>query len=160
MTVVEPMELTTEQTLLPLRWGCDVMNCSKCSAPIDYRFSTVCPHCSTELPITQLASDDETPLTLHDRPSAVLPSKRRLSLKQHFGNAVLVLMCSFASTVVGASTLFFIGGIIYRILSTPEPHSCGQGMAIAYLLILTGGFLGCTGGTVFGYRHTMSVNSG
>lgn len=113
----------------------------------------MCPHCSTELPDAQPASDDEGASTIHDRPTSVLPSKRRLSLGQFVTDTVLVLMCSFASTIVGAATLFFIGGIIYRILSTPNPQICGAGEAFAYLSIVMGGFLGGTGGTVFGYRQ-------
>jgi hypothetical protein len=127
------------------------MNCSKCSAPIDYRFSTVCPDCASDLPVSNPVTNDVEPLPL------VAPNHDKLNFGQHVGNVTLVLMCSFASMVVGASAMFFIGGTIYRILITPGPYTCGQATALAYLSILIGGFLGCTGGTVFGYRNTMST---
>lgn len=143
------MELSTEQALLSVRYGCEVMNCSKCSAPIDYRFSTVCPRCEAEL-------QSGEPVTVYVEPSTLLsPTVRKLSVGQHIGNAILVLLCSFASTILGAIAMFFIGGILYKVLITSGQSHCGLASALAYLSMLTGGFLGCTSGTVFGYRNRM-----
>jgi hypothetical protein len=136
------------------------MNCSQCSTPVDYRFSTTCLLCRAELPVPEPARDQEGSLVPDAKGPIALqpPRQRKMTLGKRVANASLVLMCSFASMILGASATFFIGWIIYQMISTPGPHSCGQGTAIAYLLILTGGFLGCTSGAVFGYRNTMSHN--
>jgi hypothetical protein len=126
------------------------MNCSKCSASVDYRFSTICPRCESDLTLGE-------PLSAYVEPSTLLaPTVRKLSFGQHVGNAVLVLLCSFASTILGATAMFLVGGILYRIV-TSVPYHCGLASALAYLSILMGGFLGCTTGAVFGYRNRISA---
>src|SRR5688572_2885103 len=119
------------------------MNCSKCSAPIDYRFSTVCPRCESDLTLSDSVSAYVEPSTL------LAPTVLKLSIGQHLGNAILVLLCSFASTILGATAMFVVGGIVFRVLITSGQNHCGLGSALAYLSIVMGGFLGCTSGAVF-----------
>ena len=125
------------------------MNCPKCDAPIDYRFCTDCPQCQSELTPTGPAED------------CVSTSQRtetkgfKLSPGDHVANAVIVLMCSGLGSVLGAVMSYICSGAVYLMLftSTGSSADCSRGTAFAMLSILFGGFLGGSGGTIFGYRN-------
>lgn len=124
------------------------MNCPKCAKSIEYRFSAVCPNCQTELPATNSALECFEPVV------PLQSKKRNLSIGQHVGNALVVLITAATCTVGGAVMMYGLAGILYRtFLSGPvDSAGCARGMAVAMLSIVIGAFLGCTGGSIVGYK--------
>ena len=71
-------------------------------------------------------------------------------------NLWYVLTASFVGMISGATVLYFTAAAIYIALSSPESYpgeNCARGMAIGWLSILSGAFLGTIGGTVFAVKN-------
>jgi hypothetical protein len=76
--------------------------------------------------------------------------------KQSLLNFWYVITASFVGMISGATVLYFSAAIIYIPLSGPESYpgeNCARGMAIGWLSILGGAFLGIVGGTVFAVKN-------
>jgi hypothetical protein len=124
------------------------MNCPRCDTSIEYRFSTICPNCQTELPSFNPAIECFEPF------APLQTKKRKLSIGHHVGNALVVIITAVTCTVGGAVMMYGLAGILYRtFLSGPVgTHNCSRGMALGMLSILLGAFLGCTGGSIVGFK--------
>ncbi len=140
------------------------MNCPNCGAPPDYRFSTRCSYCESDL-----STANESPNSLTTLPTA----KDRRALFRHAADALVILLSSSICTIAGAVLAYCAGGLTYLMFFVPHrPNSCGEGAAVMVLSVLAGGFLGCIGGSIVGYKirfesetaakisHELSIESG
>src|SRR5687768_13970756 len=124
-----------------------VMNCQSCNASIDYKYLTNCGQCGRELDQATLSP----PEAIAKR-SLVDGGNKHFTWKQRLLNAWYVLTASFVGLISGATVLYFAAALIYIPLSGPESYpgeNCARGMAIGWLSMLSGAFLGIVGGTVF-----------
>ena len=121
------------------------MNCQNCNTNIDYNYLTNCPQCGRELEKDNLPKLDPS-----------LNSAKRSSWTYKLTNLVWVLSTAFAGMLGGAVVTYFSAGIIYLALRAPETRPgehCSEGMAIGFLSILLGGFLGSVAGTTIAVKR-------
>jgi hypothetical protein len=126
------------------------MNCQSCDTSIDYRFLTNCPQCET-------AQTDLVPI---DRVDAPVEVEIRPKWTRRLASVVYFFMASFAGMISGAVVIFFSTIMAYNAFMSNDParHSCGQGELIAILALITGGFLGTVGGSVFAMKNPICKN--
>jgi hypothetical protein len=122
------------------------MNCRNCNTIINYNYVTDCPQCGCAVEEGDLPKLD--PSTRSGEKNRVWP--------YYVANSIYVLATSGVGMISGAVVLYFGAALVYIALSSPETYpgeNCAQGMALGFLSILTGAFLGAVGGTVFGVKH-------
>ena len=123
------------------------MNCQSCKASIHYKYLTNCSQCGRGLDQATLSPPEAT---------AVDGGHKPFTWKHRLLNFWYVLTASFVGMISGATVLYFTAALIYIPLSGPESYpgeNCARGMAIGWLSILTGAFLGIVGGTVFSVKN-------
>lgn len=127
------------------------MNCQSCNASIDYKYLTNCGQCGRELNQATLSP----PETAAKRP-LVDGGNKAFTWKHRLLNFWYVITASFVGMISGATVLYFSAAIILIPLNGPETYpgeNCARGMAIGWLSILSGAFLGIVGGTVFSVKN-------
>ena len=128
-----------------------VMNCKSCNTTIDYRFLTNCAHCNCEVEEGSLTQIDSLP-----DPPSIQPG---LPWRQSLINLCYVFATSAAGMISGAVVLYCLAAIVYRTFfmdvgGNPSTH-CGRGMAVAFLSILCGAFLGTVGGSILAVKKPL-----
>lgn len=120
------------------------MNCQNCNTILDYHFQTNCDHCETEQPS----------LPVQPIMDAV-PVESRSRWPRRIINFAYLLVSSFIAMFLGAAVLFHGAVITCRLFldgTGNASHDCARGNFIGLLVILTGGFLGTIGGSVFAVK--------
>ena len=126
------------------------MRCQSCNASIDYKYLTNCGQCGRELDQSTLSTEATAKRPLAEG------SDKALTWKQRLLNFWYVMTASFVGMISGATVLYFSAAIALISLSSPETYpgeNCARGMAIGWLSILGGAFLGIVGGTVFAVKN-------
>src|SRR5262245_11928985 len=99
------------------------MNCSQCESSIDYRFSTTCLTCNSEL--VAINAGDASVQTL----TQVEERSRPLKLVHHLANVALTFVAASTGLIVGAVITYLIGGCVYLLIYSNEVHdghSCAR----------------------------------
>ena len=128
------------------------MNCQRCNARIDYRFLANCAYCGYEIERAVLPKIDAIPAHL------VTSVEKSLTWKQRLINMAYVFVSSIAGMISGAVVVYFTAAIVYSSLfsSLGNPsQDCARGMAVGFLSITSGAFLGTVGGSVFAVKHPL-----
>lgn len=124
----------------------EAMNCRNCNTTINYNYVADCPQCGSAVAGGDLPKLD--PSTGSGQKESVWPYR--------LVNVIYVLLTAGVGMISGAVVFYFSGAVLNIAFSSPETYpgeSCARGTAIAMLTILTGGFLGTVGGSVFGVKH-------
>ena len=124
------------------------MDCCHCGSPIDYRFSTTCLNCNTDL--IQASTDAQTLKDTEHKVSA------RLKVRHHLVNLTTTLAATVAGLFVGSFATYFLGCAIYLLLNKADivgDLTCGGGSALGFLLLIGGANVGSVGGGIFGFAH-------
>lgn len=128
------------------------MNCQGCNTTVDYRFLTNCPNCETKQAGILITAPIQDPVE----------SEKRLTWTKRFVNLAYIFVSSLAGMVSGAVVLYF-GAAIICITFLPSSgnpsEDCLRGNAIAFLSIISGGFLGTLGGSVFAMKNPLCKRS-
>ena len=130
------------------------MNCQGCDARIDYRFITSCTYCDCEV---------KQPSLVETAPSSALDShesvEKPVTWRRGLINVVYILVSSLAGMISGAVIVYFAAAFTYLAFfsraGAESSHDCARGMAIAFLSIMLGAFLGTVGGSVFAVKHPL-----
>lgn len=130
------------------------MNCQRCNTRIDYLYLTNCVHCGCA--IEPAGASELQPLP---EVPPLESFQKRLTWKQLFANLAYLLVSSISFMVSGAVVVWVGAGFIMNVLidffdpvQTPGEY-CGFGMAVGYLSILVGGFLGTMGGAAVAVKR-------
>lgn len=122
------------------------MNCRNCNSNIDYNYVSNCPECGGELEKDELPKLD---------PSMMTAEKRR-KWTYRSTNLLYTLSLAFAGMFAGAMVTYVSFGAIYLAVRSPEPTPgahCGEGMALGFLSLFAGAFLGTVAGAVLAVRR-------
>ena len=131
------------------------MNCPNCTAPMEYRFSTICSYCESEFSTSEGMIDDCRTLDSPRSFDGFVHDAYWHVIGNYVRNGLLILFCSGLGSVLGGLVMWFTAGLAaMAIIRTGNPSDdCAAGAAVTMLSLLTGGFLGCIGGTIGGYRN-------
>lgn len=122
------------------------MNCKNCNTELDYRFLNNCPQCGCEVEQT----NPPTPYPVLDLP----PAGSGLTWIKRLINIAYVFAAALAGTISGAVAVYALAAMVYLALFSGGPRdSCSQGTAVAFLSIVSGGYLGTIAGSVFAVKH-------
>lgn len=125
------------------------MNCPNCNTIINYNYVTECPQCGCAVETGDLPKLDPSSST-----------KKPRAWRYYLANTIYVLVTSGVGMISGAVVIYFSAALLYIALSSPETYpgeSCARGMALGFLSILTGAFLGTIGGAAFGIKHPLPI---
>ena len=132
------------------------MNCQSCDTRIDYHFLTNCAHCGC-------AVEPGDALDLQPLPEVppLESFQKRKSWKRRLVNLGYLFVSAIAFMISGAVVVWVGVGFIMNVLidlldpvQTPGEY-CRFGMAVGYLSILLGGFLGTIGGSVLAVKRPL-----
>ena len=130
------------------------MNCPSCNARIDYRFLTNCAYCDCEVERASLAQNNPIP-DLQLTPSV----EENLTWKKGLTNLAYVFASAIAGMISGAVVVYVTVGIAYVTFFSGgggnPSQACARGMAIGFLSVLSGAFLGTVGGSVFAVKRPL-----
>ena len=132
------------------------MNCQSCNTRIDYLYLTNCVHCGCAI---------EPAGAFELQPLPEVPSiesfQKRLTWKRRLVNLGYLFVSAISFMISGAVVLWVGAGFVMNVLidffdpiQTPGEY-CGFGMAVGYLSILAGGFLGTVGGAVLAVKRPL-----
>ncbi|HEV8431724.1 MAG TPA: hypothetical protein VGQ41_27740 [Pyrinomonadaceae bacterium] len=88
--------------------------------------------------------------------------ENRPALAKRLTNLIYIFVSSLAAMISGAVVLYFGAAItcIAFLSSSGNPGAdCARGSAIAFLSIVSGGFLGTVGGCVFAMKNPLCKGS-
>lgn len=131
------------------------MNCKSCNTEIDYHFLTNCAHCGC-------AVEPEGAPQHHPLPEVPLESlQKRLNWKRLLINVGYTLVSAIAFMITGAVVVWIGVGVVMKILidffdpvQTPGEY-CGFGMAVGFLSLIGGGFLGTIAGSAVAIKRPL-----
>jgi hypothetical protein len=130
------------------------MNCQSCNTRIDYLYLTNCEHCGCTL--EAVGASELPPLP---EPPPLESFRKQLTRKRRLVNLGYLLVSAIAFMISGAVVVWVGVGFVFNALidifdpvQTPGEY-CGLGMAVGYLSILGGAFLGTIGGSVLAVKR-------
>jgi hypothetical protein len=74
---------------------------------------------------------------------------------------MLILSMSAVGMFLGALVIYFLAGFVYLAIypgGVTNGYECARGMAVSYLSLFGGAFLGCSGGAVLGAKIVFKQN--
>jgi len=132
------------------------MNCKNCNTRIDYHFVTNCAQCGCAV---------EPEGTAQHEPLPEVPPlesfRKRLTWKRLLVNVGYTLVSAVAFMITGAVVVWVVAGVVVNALidyfdpvQTPGEY-CGFGMAVGFLSLIGGGFLGTIAGSVVAVKRPL-----
>ena len=128
-----------------------VMNCESCNTRIDYRFLTNCAQCGREVDQARLQQPGAAP-----KLPSMESGNQTSSWKYHLLNLWYMLTAASVGMISGSVVVYFAAAAIFIAVNDGESspgESCATGMAIGWLSILAGAFLGTVGGTFLAAKN-------
>ncbi|HEX3186144.1 MAG TPA: hypothetical protein VHQ94_15205 [Pyrinomonadaceae bacterium] len=130
------------------------MNCQSCNTRIDYYYLTNCPHCGCAIEAT-----GPLPLPPLPEPPPLESFRKRLTWKQRVVNFGYLIFSASSFMIAGAVVVWVVAGFAMNVLiDLLDPvqtagEYCGFGMALGFLSLVAGGFLGTIGGSVLAVKR-------
>jgi hypothetical protein len=132
------------------------MNCQSCNTRIEYHYLTSCPHCGCAI-----EGADPSPLPPLPEPPPLESFRKRLKWKHHVVNFGYLIFSASSFMVAGAVVVWVVVGFATKLIidivdpvQTPGEY-CGFGMAVGFLSVIGGAFLGTIGGSVLAVKHPL-----
>jgi hypothetical protein len=130
------------------------MNCQSCNTRIDYRFVTNCEGCGCAVETDGLLKPNSLP-DIQPFESA----KKIGSWKREIVNLTYVLVSSVAGMISGAVIVYVGAALVYSAVYSGVDENpsvaCARGMAIGFLSIVVGAFLGTVGGSMMAVKRPL-----
>ena len=130
------------------------MNCHSCNTTIEYLYLTNCAHCGCAVEGTDALPPPPLP-----EPPTLESFRKRLPWKRRLVNLGYLLVSAMAFMISGAVVVWVIVGFAMNVIidivdpvQTPGEY-CGFGMAVGFLSLVAGGFLGTIGGSVLAVKR-------
>lgn len=130
------------------------MNCQNCNTRIDYRFVTNCERCGC-------AVETEGQLKPNSIPDIqpVESAQKSLSWRRKIVNLLYVLASSVMGMISGAVIVYVGAGLVYSAMYSGVEENpsvaCSRGMAVGFLSIVVGAFLGTVGGSAMAVKRPL-----
>jgi hypothetical protein len=134
----------------------DPMNCQSCNTRIDYLYLTNCAHCGCTIEPAGAAELQPLPEVppLESFQKQKTWKRRLVNLGYLFVSAIAFMISGAVVVWVGAAFIMNVLIDLFDPVQTPGEY-CGFGMALGYLSILVGGFLGTMVGSAVAIKRPL-----